>query len=130
MRSIKFRAWDKRNEQMIQNVGFQYGDTGRTVLLEQVMVPPDESDKDYHYGIPGEYAELMQYTSLKDKNGKEIYEGDIVKSFNLSSEGKICKIVWNDINAFWLEQSDETSTGLIGICEVIGNIHENPELLK
>jgi len=71
----------------------------------------------------------MQYTGLKDKNGKEIYEGDIVKI-----EGFINHVVGFEDGAFrWMnvgpylpiaERISERE------CEVIGNIYENPELLK
>jgi len=65
-REIKFRAWDKKNKQMsFGNIGFHYND------------------------IQGMYAydkELMQYIGLKDKNGKEIYEGDILTG-NKNVEG-------------------------------------------
>ena len=76
---------------------------------------------------------LMQYTGLKDKNGTEIYEGDVVSLGNI---GK-CTVVWNS-GWFGFDCGDphippyapfEVDTELEG-SEVIGNIHENPELLE
>ena len=71
---------------------------------------------------------IMQYTGLKDKNNKEIYEGDIV----FESSGKeYFKVVFED-GSFRLE-SEEYSLLLknyVHICEVVGNIYENSELIK
>ena len=78
---------------------------------------------------------LMQYTGLKDKNGREIYERDIL-SFGKRSHTKLpClyKVYWNDDNAsfdIW-DLRHNTWGGQVASCgEVIGNIYENPELLE
>uniref|UniRef100_A0A6M3JM35 Putative YopX protein n=1 Tax=viral metagenome TaxID=1070528 RepID=A0A6M3JM35_9ZZZZ len=111
MREIKFRAWD--NERM------WYGDELR-----------------YYHLFPTQHPESnmvwMQYTGLKDKQGKEIYEGDIISFFNYNELPKIGRIIYSgckysieyeedliDLEFFWHIQ---------GI-EVIGNIYENPELI-
>jgi hypothetical protein len=102
MREIKFRAWDKFNK-----------------LIKESVMP---SRRDY----PESQYELMQFTGLKDKNGKEIYEGDIC-----DLDGEKVKISWSNLDSgFCLEWGYKSRIGLSIHLEVIGNIYENPELLK
>ena len=106
MREIKFRAWDK-NHQM-------YEGTENCAFMIDLARKNSE-------------IVLMQYTGLKDKNGKEIYEGDICSGHS-DGDGKI---VWNDFE--WVYQFE--GEDIVGIWEVrsdlkiVGNIYENPELL-
>lgn len=83
--------------------------------------------------------ELMQYTGLKDKNGVEIYEGDILQVTNEWSETTMHRVAWGgeDYPAFDLKPT--LSDELNSLCEiacgdyqyrVIGNIYENPEILR
>lgn len=133
MREIKFRAWEKSLKQIIpvDNIDFEK----RMVNTESVWRMFDE-------------IELMQYTGLKDKNDKEIYEGDIVEIHDgtitaFRTSGKHIIEWWNGqfvfqansheeddyINFGWWVRSNNHSVSLKQI-EVIGNIYENPELLK
>lgn len=109
MRDIKFRAWDKKFKKMVGLKGVQ----------DFFSIRSD--------GLPSnDNYELMQYTGLKDKNGKEIYEGDIVKDkYGL-------KIVYFSKGAFYLQDHDVLYWlhDYNFYIEVIGTIYENPELLE
>lgn len=134
MREIKFRAWDSYNQRMTQVVQTNVSMYG---YCEQPYVKVVDKDVDITKKLERKIDtlfayDLMQYTGLKDKNGVEIYEGDIVKvndyydnicfegivefdnaSFNINQFGAMYHYRWVDYEV-----------------EVIGNIHENPELLE
>ena len=78
-------------------------------------------------------CDLMQYTGIKDKNGKEIYEGDIVRCNSGFYEGGVGVITYvsadNEPGFFIVFANYETEVDFNNI-EVIGNIYENPELIK
>jgi len=111
VREIKFRAWDKEDKKMLNDYA--------TYLMLCREGGFDESKRNY---------DLMQYTGLKDKDGKEIYEGDVVRT---NEAGWIAKVKWFEGKFVCVDNKggfsgDLTSCLLEG--EVIGNIYENPEL--
>lgn len=131
----RYRAWDKENDRMIypsnNDVYFNLTDDG--ISIEDLALEP------YDGVFPLLDSALMQSTGLKDKNGVEIYEGDIVKVTNHPFQKKEDSagieidgdylIGWSDHNLTWLA-GDLLLYQLKPYIEVIGNIYENPELLE
>jgi len=113
MREIKFRAWDNKAKEWIK--GFAIAEGGQ-LLIDQIG-----TSITFRTGFS-----LMQYTGLKDKNGKEIWEGDVVKDMF----GEIFEVQWHKYSAgFTVIKKNLWNRDLREDDEVIGNIYENPELL-
>ena len=126
MREIKFRALVKDRKAIFEVVLINYVTKKVTYLLERVGHLLSIRDAKFND------VELMQYTGLKDKNNKEIYEGDIL--FESFGE-RYYKVVFENggFRAEFKGDFDEHSFDLIDVaqgCEIVGNIYENPELME
>jgi len=141
MREIKFRAWDKDNQEFIEN--------GNTLdLYYSARCNCFMFDNDFIYIQIN--IEFLQFTGLLDKNGKEIYEGDIVEFTPKQYETVVISgndyvpmrkyVGWSNDQGCWAWFTMERELQSAGytfcknncekICEIIGNIYENKELLK
>lgn len=125
-REIKFRAWHKDLKKM-----FKIGQ----ITLEKGTWNFEPNDRDFiGMSIPFQPSfVLMQYTGLHDKNGKEIYEGDIVRIIVNNNIEKICKVEFKNGIFGVMFSKNKDLTAFPHFCnttfEVIGNIYDNPELL-
>lgn len=132
MREIKFRAWDGERMGVVTSIH-----SGGNPMVQ--VVTDWQDGKGYHWRVrmwPVSDIKLMQFTGLHDKNGVEIYEGDMVKFIdtydNTMNEG-LPMIGFVDFdNASFLIRSEVVShyRWTDYEVEVLGNIHENPDLLE
>ena len=110
MREIKFRIWDIKSKRW-----------AKMFNIDLLDIPKFD------------IAEINQYTGLKDKNNKEIYEGDILSDGN---DEKPYKVIFKngsfraEFEGDFEEYSFDLSDVVLQGCEVVGNIYENPELIK
>jgi len=125
MREIKFRAWDDEHRVMVLKI---FNGVYETNLDSDgtLVIGAYDSKEDWYE------LKVLQFTGLKDKNGKEIYEGDILE---IGGDKVRKEIYWNNKFAWWDIKRYEHSLGLLlqtrkfVDVEVIGNIYENPDLL-
>lgn len=119
-REIKFRAWDKENKKMMKV---------SSLSLENKEIAVKENGT-YHF-FRMQNLELMQYTGVKDKNGKEIYEGDVVVLNNIEIDN-MCIVRYEHSN-YRLEGwslREDLSNVEAKFLEVVGNIYESKNLLE
>ncbi|WP_287045653.1 YopX family protein [Enterococcus faecalis] len=118
----KFRAWDKRENTMRDVAVLHFTKGGKVNSIEYWKTPSEL--KSYHV----RNLVLMQSTGLKDKNGVEIFEGDIGWDDHQEVHGQVIfengafKYEWENISEDLFEATDDI--------EIVGNIHENSELLE
>lgn len=119
----KFRAWLKKEQKMDNEID-------HISWLEDELYCIGDG---ITYMVSAEDLVLMQSTGLKDKNGKEIFEGDIVKmAKDVYSEPTYYEVVRHYGGAYRLESKQHGCELWLrhNGCEVVGNIYENPELLE
>ena len=130
MKDIKFRGFDKRDKKIKCVSDSNFDAQGRVYSVRFAF-----EDEYTHI----DDVELIQHIELKDKNGKEIYEGDIVRCDGCKDEeNKIVdedlEVMWSDKFACFAAAGIKTKTlyrmSIFTEYEVIGNIYENPELLE
>ncbi|WP_445623828.1 YopX family protein [Lacticaseibacillus paracasei] len=131
-REIKFRAWDKKNECYLYDIQRAYD------MLSGCVKYDDGEDAVYDEEcfagfLDNEQYIIEQYTGLQDKNGRSIYEGDIVDAGIEDQDGnplfaRVCYekyaagyVINSEANGIWQRLTED--------CEVIGNIFENKQLL-
>lgn len=134
MREIKFRAWDFGTEEMISVDDIQFYNPEEVEIDVGIFLKPKPvqptmiNTKSAWRVVDGEDVVLMQYTGLHDKNGKEVYEGDVCVDDDEGlyevkfDEGAFVSIFDGNIVEYLCETAHSIT--------VIGNIYKNPELLK
>ncbi|TLF36673.1 hypothetical protein FEI15_14640 [Lacticaseibacillus zeae] len=132
-REIKFRVWDHNTDTMMIPDNFEFCD-GKICWIDAGREAGPKSGND---GDPGQF-EIMQYVGLHDKNGRSIYEGDIIVTHpKMKYEiPKIGVVQYGDCRPMFQYKSGDGeeysiwSNNVYRTYEVIGNIFENPELLE
>lgn len=121
MREFKFRVWHKAEKKMFGVDYLHFTPNGQLYELLAGL---------WHRFVAVDDFELMQYTGLKDKNGREIYEGDILKVNGGEPNFEFVSPVIFDRGAFRMAAVYDQGFPAKEDMEVIGSIYENPELVR
>ena len=140
MRELKYRAWHKEHKQMYWfdlMWGNLYGSGSGYIGMCPFGIPRKYINitSDNREEISPQDCEIMQYTGLKDKHGKEVYEGDILQ---VDYSKRVVEVAWR--KGTWVAKyEDEYLCPLMGVpgfagydsteIEIIGNVYETPEFL-
>ena len=135
MREIKFRAWDASKKLMITPTMLSprfLSLDGKSMYIESERMQCFGGGYDLK---PQKFDCLMQYTGLKDKNGKEIYQDDVVRVVRNSGEfDETAYVIFYDgafrLNGIYILESDLLGQLKPELLEVIGNVYENKELIE
>lgn len=130
----KFRVWDKTNKEMLE---WEELDLNKERGEDEITI----FEPTGQFAHPIFFYDAMQSTGLKDKNGIEIYEGDIIDkgylSFMYDEIGAVEFGIGADSDGYhaeqWLGWITDKGSSVLDVhrnCEVLGNIYENPELLE
>jgi uncharacterized phage protein (TIGR01671 family) len=134
MREIKFRVWDKLEKSMHMVITLH--NPFHMDFCDYALGQSSDSVRSVQY----KDCEIMEFTGLKDKNGKEIYEGDIIITHDTSNgrtvgfEGRIFKVIFDKGSFELIREGNQESLGILcsyeGMIEVLGNIYEDKALLE
>lgn len=135
MRDLKFRVWNKKRREWL--LGYEFESLGGFSMLGEVQMMGAYAALLTSY-FPDRIDEivLMQFTNLKDVEGKEIYEGDVLEWEDAFKQHQKDYVLWNEEYGWWsLSKDSGSALGTRKIkgrspIKIIGNIYENPELLK
>lgn len=127
MREIKFRVWDKENNQFFRPTYEAYrGELEDiTITLNGTLMLRDMNRNAVDQSLfPDRFEPIQQYTGLKDKNGKEIYEGDV---YHMGDPNITYTVVWSDTGLKGKQNGSSSFAGLSSWqerIEVVGNIYD------
>jgi uncharacterized phage protein (TIGR01671 family) len=133
MRQIKFRVWDKKNKAWVG------ADCGGVMNLRHSLESNCFLFDNDSFDIPKD-IEVSEFTGLTDKNGKEIYEGDVLKAFMTALEDKeagissgyydLGEVAFHPNAAQFVIRKGDKCASIGNDVEIIGNIYQNSELIK